>query len=308
MSVAATLGHLGGCATAGQLRRRHSKRAIRGAVLSGEILHRARGRYVVAEVAAHRQQAYAACAVLSHVSAALEHGWAVKNVPERAWIVVSPGRSLPNRETFAHVSWAGTSPAERAAGVTAPLRTVIDCCRVLPRDEALAVADSALRARAITRAQLRAAALGARGQGAGTLRWVAAHADARAANPFESVLRAILLTIPGLDLRLQHVIAEPGLFAIVDLADPILRLAIEAEGFEHHGTRGGLVRDARRYSELAIYNWSLVRFVWVDVMFHPDWVRWVVESWLATRSGAPMPVRPHDVPAVRDRQPARAAG
>ncbi|MDX6294410.1 MAG: hypothetical protein QOH50_3485, partial [Kribbellaceae bacterium] len=41
--------------------------------------------------------------------------------------------------------WADLSVAEREAGVTEPLRTVLDCARTLPFGEALAVADKAVQ-------------------------------------------------------------------------------------------------------------------------------------------------------------------
>jgi hypothetical protein len=47
---------------------------------------------------------------------------------------------------------------EIVAGVTGPLRTVVDCARVLPFDSALAVADSALRSGNVRRADLTRAA------------------------------------------------------------------------------------------------------------------------------------------------------
>lgn len=50
---------------------------------------------------------------------------------------------------------------------------------------------------------------GIRGPGAPQARRVAQEASHLAANPFESVLRAIALDVPGLNLRPQVVIAGP---------------------------------------------------------------------------------------------------
>ncbi len=63
------------------------------------------------------------------------------------------------------------------------------------------------------------------------------HVDRGAANPFESVLRALCLQVKGLSVVTQHVVKGRGFFAQVDLADKALRIVIEAEGFENHGTR-----------------------------------------------------------------------
>jgi very-short-patch-repair endonuclease len=114
---------------------------------------------------------------------------------------------------------------------------------------------------------------------------VAAAADGRAANPFESCLRAIALEVEGLDLRPQVQVAEAGLFATVDLGDVSRRVALEAEGFEFHGTRAGLERDCRRYTELTIYGWRVLRYTWQDVMYRPEWVRWTIETLMAELDG-----------------------
>lgn len=67
---------------------------------------------------------------------------------------------------------------------------------------------------------------------------------------------------------------------------------MEAEGFQTHGTRAGLRRDARRYTELAVWGWSVLRFTWEEVMFEPDYVRWALASWLAQRLGQVVPAPP----------------
>lgn len=303
MSVVETLERLGGFADARELRKHHSRKAIRHAVGNGTIVRPARGRYAVPQVRTHPAIAHAHQAVLSHLSAALEHGWKIKLAPTRPWLLVTAGRPIPTslRASAAHVGRAHLTEAERAAGVTAPLRTVIDCARALPFDEALAVADSAVRSGMVSQAELQAAGLTARGPGASRVRRVCAAADGRAANPFESVVRAITMDIPGLDLAPQQTIAEPGLYAIVDLLDRARRLVIEADGYEHHGTRAGFVRDARRYTEMGAYGYRVLRFVWIDVMQHPEWVRWVLLPWLATEDGRPLPAIPDDSPYLRDR-------
>jgi very-short-patch-repair endonuclease len=148
--------------------------------------------------------------------------------------------------------------------------------------------------------ELTDAAAAVRGHGAPRARRIAAAADGRAANPFESVLRAICLDIPGLDVTAQLQVTGDGIWAVVDLADERMRLVIEAEGFEFHGTRRGLVRDCRRYTEITVLGWSVLRFTWEDVMFRPDWVRWAITAWMARNAGV-------HVPAPPDRQ-AQAAG
>ena len=98
--------------------------------------------------------------------------------------------------------WADLTAAEVSARLTSPLRTVLDCTRVLPFDEALAVADFALRSGRVSKTALGAAAAATRGTGSSAVRRVARHADHRAVNPLESVLRALALEA-GLDLTPQ---------------------------------------------------------------------------------------------------------
>ncbi|MEP7092255.1 MAG: hypothetical protein ABI776_19285 [Nocardioidaceae bacterium] len=91
-------------------------------------------------------------------------------------------------------------PADRQGLVTTPRRTLVDGLLDLPFDEALAVADSALRHESLDEEKLREVAAAVRALGAAACRRVAAQASGRAANPFESVLRAIGVDVPGLDL------------------------------------------------------------------------------------------------------------
>ena len=78
-----------------------------------------------------------------------------------------------------------------------------------------------------------------------------AAADGRADNPFESVLRAISLDVPGLGLVPQVEISMTGRRSVrPDLVDRSLRLVVEADSFEHHGSRKALVLDCARYDNL----------------------------------------------------------
>ena len=300
--VARTVAFLGGVATLAELRAAHAVRLVRRAVSEGTVIRVSKNRYVLPSAPEQFRVAQSRSAVLSHLSAAVHHGWKVKTVPTETWLTVRRKRHLhPAQLLGVRPSWAELGPEDAHHGVTTPLRTVLDCARVLPFDEALAVADSALRARDVDRRELVDAAARLRGTGARSARRVAAHASARAANPFESVLRALCIE-EGFDLTPQLQVAEAGLFALVDLGNEELRLAAEAEGFEHHGTRKGLRKDCRRHTELAVFGWSSVRFAFEDVMYEQAWVRWALRSWREVRQGQV----PAD-PPMRSRQQAVAS-
>jgi very-short-patch-repair endonuclease len=98
------------------------------------------------------------------------------------------------------------------------------------------------------------------------------------------VLRALAID-EGYELTPQLQLADSGLFAVVDLGSEELSLAVEADGFEHHGTRQGLRRDCRRHTDLAVHGWSSLRFTFEDVMGEPEWVRWALRTWRVVRTG-----------------------
>ena len=123
-----------------------------------------------------------------------------------------------------------------------------------------------------------------RGPGAARARRTAALADGRAANPFESALRAICLEVDGLDVVPQVTIRDPHLLGRPDLTDVRLKVVLEADSFEWHGDRAALHRDANRYNALVAAGWLVLRFSWEEVMFHPERVRAVLEAVVAART------------------------
>ena len=175
------------------------------------------------------------------------------------------------------------SDDELAAGVTGPVRTVIDCARTLDFDAALAVADSALRSRAVRREVLIDAAAASPRTGRKRAMSVAAAASSKAANPFESVLRATALDVPGLAVVPQ---GRVGTVGHADLVDADLLIAVEAESFAFHALEEAFRYDVRRYTAMTRLGWLVVRFVWDDVMHRPAYVRDVLSDIVALRTRA----------------------
>ena len=172
--------------------------------------------------------------------------------------------------------WGEVSDAELSAGLTDPVRTVVDCARALPFDEALAVADSALRAGDVTAVQLWRAANALPGRGRDAALEVAWHARAAPANPFESVIRAVSLDVPGLRLAPQQWLRVAGERVRPDLVDHHLRIVVEGDSHEFHTSSRAIDGDCWRYDELALEDWFVVRVSWVQAMFRQDWVRSVL--------------------------------
>ena len=142
---------------------------------------------------------------------------------------------------------------------------------MLPDDEALIIADSALRHG--EDATLRRAVMGVRGRGQAKAERIGQAARADAANVFESATRAICNTVPGLHVEPQVVISSATCWARPDLVDRDRRIIVECESFEWHAVRAGFRKDVRRYTLLVADGWTVLRFTWEDVMFRPEWVR-----------------------------------
>ncbi len=158
----------------------------------------------------------------------------------------------------------------------------MDCARWLPFPDGLSVADSALRAGDVTQSQLLAAAEASPRTGRPAALKVARAADERAANPFESSLRAIAIE-RSRSARWSRS-SRSAAVGRADLADERLRIAIEAESWEFHATREAFRYDVRRYTSFTRLDWLVVRFLWEDVMHRPELVHEILVDLVRIRS------------------------
>jgi very-short-patch-repair endonuclease len=261
--------------------------SLRHAVADGRIIRVARGHYSLPGGPAALAAARRVGGVVSHLSAAQHWGWKLKLPPERPVVTVPRNRKLTDRQRAGiDLRWSDLHPGDLHDGVTSRLRTIGDCARRYDFDEALSVADSAMRKRDVTQAQLRVEALAGPRTGRPAALRVAGAVDGRAANPFESVLRAICLEIPGLQVEPQVWVEDVGR---VDLLDVKNNLILEADSWEFHGERSAFVRDVRRYTCFVRLGFAVVRFTWEEVMFEQDYVRAVLADMV--RLGPPWPAR-----------------
>ena len=275
MHVVEHLARMGGVSGRARLVRASSRRAVDRALRQGQIVRDAHGRYALPSALEAFRLASAMSGVVSLRSAATFWGWEQKRVPDRPDVTVPRNRKVrEDDQGRACVHWVDLTAGDLHDGiVTTRTRTLADCLTSLPFDEALVIADSALRHDDITADELVLVARGLRGPGSAQARRVARLATGRAANPFESVLRAISLSVPGSHFEPQVPIALPSGTVSPDLTDRRLRIVAEADSLAWHGDRRALRRDCRRYNRLVLAGWLVLRFAWEDVMLRPDYVR-----------------------------------
>jgi hypothetical protein len=104
--------------------------------------------------------------------------------------------------------------------------------------------------------------------------------------PAESDLETLvlrLLSSAGLPAPVRQLeVTAGGRRFRLDLASPDLRLAIECDGFAHHGGRSAFEDDRERQNLLTLAGWTILRFTWRQVIRRPDWVAAQVRAALAT--------------------------
>lgn len=272
----------GGWATSAELAALTSRRAVRAALARGEVLRIGLGIYTLPDLPADQVAMLAYDGVLSYLSAATAHGLPLLVAPEKPHVTVPPKRR-PRPGPPAVLHWADTSTDEKRSRITSLQRTVLDCSRILPFAESLAVADAALATGRLSQDELVAATVALRGPACPNARRTAAAAIHNSGSFLESVLRALLIS-EGIDGFEPQLLVSPGWFhARVDLGHRSAQLAIEAEGFEFHGSRQDFATDCHRYDDLVAAGWLVLRFTYEQVIGDPAWVVATIRATLAQR-------------------------
>lgn len=276
----------GGFATRAALVSATSRLDVDRALAAGEVVADGRGRYVTRETDDAVRKAHALSGVLCLTSAALYLGWEVKTAPDEPHVAVARNRRVrPAQRRGVNVHWLDLAVEDVTDGIATDVETtLLHCLTRLPRDEALTIADSALR-HGVPPGTLRRVARSAQGPGARQARWVVEHADGDAANPFESCLRDITYDVVGLHVQAQRTISGTRATVRPDLVDRDLGIVLEADSWEWHGERAALARDARRYNLLVVDGWLVLRFAWEDVMGDRDHVLSVLRAAVALVTG-----------------------
>jgi very-short-patch-repair endonuclease len=181
--------------------------------------------------------------------------------------------------------------------VTTPMRTLVDLGAVarwaVPDALELALVNRLCSLAAVERALHDVARRGR--AGAGVLRAVLDERALGAARP-DGLLEprmARLLAEHGLPQpSFQHEVrVGRRLLARVDFAYPEVRVALEVDGFEAHGTPAAMRRDFERQNALVAAGWTVLRFTWWDVVRRPEWVATRITSVLRPATNGPRPPR-----------------
>ncbi|MFI5624040.1 endonuclease domain-containing protein [Nocardioides sp. NPDC051685] len=283
MDAVEALEQLGGIAGAADIVTLSSRRRLRTAVSNKAIVHVDRDRYALPVTDLGRRLAVEHNLHLTHLSAALHHGWEVRTSPSLPHLLLPSGQERPTSKAR---FWTYDARREELDGwATGPLLTVMLCARDLPFAAALTVADSALRHEAMAHEDLVAASDAWCGGNKDQVEKVAVHANGLAANAFESGLRAITAAA-GVEFIPQYEVRVGALTVHPDLVDPINGIIIEADSWGFHADKEAHDRDCQRYTMLTSDGWIVLRFTYDQVMFQPEYVLRCIEMALAQRAAA----------------------
>jgi len=213
---------------------------------------------------------------LSHVSAAVFQGFSLSEVDLRTvHISGAPGRVRGGNRHWIHSHQVQFGADETCLvddlAVTTRARTVVDVARVLPLEQALVMADQALRMRWVTAPELASAAerFGSRA-GVSGLRRVIGLADGKAESPGETRTRLILVQA-GLAVESQVDIhsGDGDFIGRVDLKLRDCAVVVEFDGRFKYAIDGEVERahwlEKQRHDALMDAGFVVARIYWRDL-------------------------------------------
>ena len=245
---------------------------IRAAIASGAIVVLRRGLVGTPNADPVLRAALMPGGLLTCVSAAKELGlWTLKD-PGQVHVWTHNGR-----HAGPFVKHRGQLLAERGPGnYVAVLDCVLHAIRCRPRLEALVIAESAVRRKAVTRDQLLELLPGKRN---GVRREVVCGIGDDADSPLEVIARDLFRTA-GLHVETQVQIRGLG------RVDMIVEgcLIVELDGFDFHWDRASFRKDRKRNNAGVLSGYPTLRYVFEDLVFTPEKV--VAEVKAAVRRAA----------------------
>jgi hypothetical protein len=230
-------------------------------------------------------------ATVSHHSAALLHGIELAQTPAGPHVTVARNRGgAEHAGVEVHRRDLAPDDVVVIDGVqmTTVVRTLLDLCRCLPRAQAVAAVDSALRKGLLSVSDfVHASRELPAGRGRPRVARVLELIDPESGSVLESLCRVLMvergLPAPETQLVIRHAGRWIGR---VDFAWPDQRLVVEADGFEFHKDRASYRKDRRRGNALQRAGWAVLRFSWEDVVHDPDYVVELISSLLCEERAA----------------------
>jgi len=206
------------------------------------------------------------------------HLWGMAAVaPERIDIVIDRARRLRQRPgvRLHRINVAPTHRTRRhALPITTRAETLLDHIGRLRPAAASTLTDRAFQQGWLTPADLDRRLGQAPGRTGNRLlrRLLAANSDGAAAQS-ERILHSILRRGGLRDFEINFDVWLDGeLLAVVDVALPRSRIAIEIDGWAHHVDTERFQRDRTRANGLVLAGWMVVRFTWADITQRPNYV------------------------------------
>ncbi|MBI4941308.1 MAG: type IV toxin-antitoxin system AbiEi family antitoxin domain-containing protein [Actinobacteria bacterium] len=221
-------------------------------------------------------------AVASHLTAARALGLPVPaGGPEHA---TSAGGVRSLRDLVVHRVDLPADDVRRAGregpAVTTLRRTVLDCLRVLPADDADRLLAWCLPRGVLRREDLRAAVLAGYGRhGTPALLGALRRTAGDALSPAERRMHALLRRGGVRGWTANATVRDwAGVVAVVDVLFAAQRVVLEVDGWAAHGGREAFENDRRRQNRLTNAGYRVLRFTWRDLVERPDAVLAEVRS------------------------------
>jgi very-short-patch-repair endonuclease len=227
-------------------------------------------------------------AVVGGRTAALFWGFDLLVEPEQVEVVVPPGGRRRSKD-FSVFS-LDERPVKMlrvrmfdAIPVLDAVATVLHCAQILPLNEAVTIADSAMRNKTVTRRELAEAIRKEHGKPHyRRMRTVLQWSDEHSGSVLESAFRVLMLENSILRPRSQKRIRGVGR---VDFCWERDRLVVELDGRRWHDPEDARNNDRRRDNRLELQSWRLLRYTWADVVHDPQRVvaevRQALGGWMA---------------------------
>ncbi len=213
--------------------------------------------------------------VASHHSAASIHGLQTLGRPPAAVAVTRPpgtgsrtGR--PGVRVHAAALPAGHQTSWRGVPLTSVARTVVDLARASSFRAGVVVADSALRTKRTSKADLQSVLTDChRWRGIQQARQVVAFSDARSESVFESISRVVFRDQGLPPPELQAWVGDEDVVGRVDFLWSAYRTIAEADGAVKYANPAQAMAQLQRDARLREAGFEVVHFTWDEIIYVP---------------------------------------